>query len=239
VLREVLAPELTPQLRTLTVAATQRLLGSTIAITDRGWQTPSRLPGWSRAHIGAHLAHDARSLGNLAAKLPAARRSLRWPINEHDPRLEENSRRSGLDLQVDLDTSAARLTRLLDDFDDAAWDRTLNTPQGPLPARALFLAWLSEVTIHHVDLDCGYQFSQIEAQAAAWLLRWHVFRREPRFTGAAVRIHADDGFTATLGDAPHPVEVRGSTTALLGWLTGRLGNSSVLGAEAIPSGGAV
>mgnify|MGYP003622708592 CR=1 FL=1 len=39
--------------------ATQRLLGDTIGISDDDWNGPSGLPGWSRAHVAAHLAANA------------------------------------------------------------------------------------------------------------------------------------------------------------------------------------
>jgi len=45
--------------------ATQRLLGDTIGISDADWNGPSRLPGWSRAHVAAHLAANADALSAL------------------------------------------------------------------------------------------------------------------------------------------------------------------------------
>ena len=41
--------------------ATQRLLGATMGLSDDEWQAPSRLAGWTRAHIATHIARNAEA----------------------------------------------------------------------------------------------------------------------------------------------------------------------------------
>ena len=43
----------------LVSTTTARLLGDTIALSDDEWRAPSRLPGWSRAHVASHVARQA------------------------------------------------------------------------------------------------------------------------------------------------------------------------------------
>src|SRR4030088_2627183 len=45
--------------------ATQRLLGTARVISQPDLQAPSLLPGWSRAHVLAHLARGADAMRNL------------------------------------------------------------------------------------------------------------------------------------------------------------------------------
>ena len=42
--------------------STARLLGDTIAVSDDDWRAPSRLPYWSRGHVGTHVARQADAL---------------------------------------------------------------------------------------------------------------------------------------------------------------------------------
>src|SRR5678816_1103084 len=45
--------------------ATQRFLDSAADLTDANLAEPSLLPGWTRAHVMAHVARNADSLINL------------------------------------------------------------------------------------------------------------------------------------------------------------------------------
>ena len=63
-------------LRKYKVEATQRLLGDTIAISEQAWQEPSRLPGWTRAHVAAHLARNADALVRAVDSVLMGRRGL-------------------------------------------------------------------------------------------------------------------------------------------------------------------
>ena len=45
--------------------ATQRLLGSARVIAEPDLRAPSLLPGWTRAHVLAHLARSADAMRNV------------------------------------------------------------------------------------------------------------------------------------------------------------------------------
>lgn len=59
--------------------ATQRLLGDTIGISDADWNGPSRLPGWSRANLAAHLAAGADAMAGLIVAAVEGRQAARTP----------------------------------------------------------------------------------------------------------------------------------------------------------------
>src|SRR4029450_882875 len=170
-------------LRALVTTATQRLLGDTILVADEQWRAPSRLPDWTRGHVATHIARHADALVRLAQWARTGERQDMYPSPEH--RLAEigaGAGGSGLDLQIDLDTSAEHLSTAFDELDGAsAWDAVVEMRGGlKVPARRLPLARLLEVIIHHVDLDIGYEITNIDAQTAEWLLEWCAFRLRER-----------------------------------------------------------
>lgn len=90
--------------------ATQSLLGDTIVLSDAEWQQPSLLPGWSRAHVATHLARGADALSHVVRNT-ASGRMVPLYANEGQrlADIERGSERSGLELQIDLDTAAGAL----------------------------------------------------------------------------------------------------------------------------------
>lgn len=213
-----------PEVRKSKLEATQRLLGDTITLSEQAWQEPSRLPGWTRAHIATHLARNADALVRAVDSVLMGRRGLMYDSDEdRDLALERGSERSGLDLQIDLDTSAGRLNRRFNVLDSVPGDLMVELIPGQLfRADLVPLIRLNEVVLHHVDLDCGFEVDAIDPEIAGWLLSWNALDIAGRNT-PAIRLLSDSGLSIDLGPVgPEPVVVSGSNTLLLGWLTGRL-----------------
>ncbi|MFE0456162.1 maleylpyruvate isomerase family mycothiol-dependent enzyme [Streptomyces sp. NPDC058914] len=196
--------------------ATERLLTAVAKLDDAAVTEPSRLPGWSRGHVLAHLARNADALVNVLQGRP-----MYVTGEARDADIERDAPRS-LDVQLaDLRDSAAR-------FQDAGaapadWSRTVELRNGVTDsaARVPFRRWV-EVELHHVDLGIGYELEDLPAEFAE---REIVFLAE-RFTG-----HPDvpptrltDGtrawHTGRQGNGSE-VTVSGSRADLLGWLAGR------------------
>src|SRR4029453_10394161 len=154
-------------LRGLVRTATQRLLGDTILVTDEQWRAPSRLPAWTRGHVATHIARHADALVRLTQWARSGERQDMYPSPEYRANeIEAGAGRSGLDLQIDLDSPAGGLKSAFEELDAAdAWDAMVEMRGGiKVPARLLPLARLLEVVIHHVDLDIGYEITDIDAQ---------------------------------------------------------------------------
>jgi len=220
-------------LRGLVITATQRLLGDTILVADEQWRAPSRLPDWTRGHVATHIARHADALVRLVQWARTGERQDMYPSPEHRVNeIEAGSPRSGLDLQIDLDTSAGHLSAAFDELDSAdAWDAVVEMRGGlQVPARLLPLARLLEVVIHHVDLDIGYEITDIDTQTAEWLLEWCAFRLKERDGFPKLHLTSDTGFTTTIGSSGEPIAVSGGSTQLLGWLVGRTDASALAGA---------
>jgi maleylpyruvate isomerase len=219
-------------LRGLVRTATQRLLGDTILVADEGWRGPSRLPDWTRGHVATHIARHADGLCRLTEWARTGERHDMYPSPEHRAsEIEAGAGRSGLDLQIDLDTSAGRLSSAFEELDVAdAWDAVVEMRGGlQVPARLLPLSRLLEVAIHHVDLDVGYEITDIDPQTAEWLLEWCAFRLGNREDFPKLQLTSDSGFTTTIGSVGDSVAVSGDSAKLLGWLMGRTDASAITG----------
>ena len=66
-----------PRLVELLDSGTRRLVRSVDGMSDEQWQEPSLLPGWSRAHVVAHLTLNAEG---LAAALEGVHESRQVPM---------------------------------------------------------------------------------------------------------------------------------------------------------------
>ena len=102
-----------------------------------------------------------------------------------------------------------------------------------LSARLLPLPRLLEVVIHHVDLDIGYEITDIDTQTAEWLLEWCAFRLQNRDDFPELQLTSDSGITLTLGSVGEPIAVTGSSANLLGWLMSRTDTSAVTGGSGL------
>jgi maleylpyruvate isomerase len=210
--------------------ATQRLLGYTIALTEDAWHEPSLLPGWSRAHVATHLARNAEYVRGI---IEAATAGL--PQQEHpDPErvkqeLEAGADRSGLDLQIDLDSTAGALQGTIEAVTD--WTPLVRLDGADLPLSAVPLMRLHEVYLHHLDLDCGFTADGVDPAAAAWLLRWTLFRlrnlRSPR-----IDLRTDTVADA-IGHGAERLRIQGTDARVWAWLTGRGDPDIVEGADGV------
>ena len=218
-----------PALKRIAIA-TQSLLRDTLELDEADWHAPSLLPGWTRAHVVTHIARNADALRRLIA---AARvgdpvplyPSARKKFND----IQRGAERSGLDLHVDLDTSAGELARLCDRVED--WMVPVRLPEGEYPLSVVAVIRLQELTLHHLDLDSGYSWGDVELVPARWLLEWTVLLMRDDDTLPAVDLASDSGLTASIGAVGERRTVSGPDAALWAWLTGRTAGEGLTGVD--------
>ncbi|WP_161606129.1 maleylpyruvate isomerase family mycothiol-dependent enzyme [Microlunatus speluncae] len=230
------AAEQLETLRGMMSSATAKLLGDTIAVSDEDWRGPSRLPDWTRGHVATHVARQADALGRLLTGAVSGTPGQMYESNEQrDAEIEEGSGRTGLDLQIDLDTAAERLGERMEEVDSAGkWSESVSLRGGgTAPARLLPLARLTEVVLHHVDLDIGYEIDDVDGAVAGWLLEWCSLRLRTREGFPSLSLTIDGGETVAVGSTGEAREVHGPAPRLLGWLTGRAGTDGLSGADGI------
>ena len=133
--------------------ATTRLLALVDRTTDLS--APSLLPGWSRAHVVAHLAGNARSHVRMLQGTLDGLVADQYAGGAVGRAAEiEALAASPAEAVAALHESAAQLDAL---WRVADWDALVRPLDGePVPARGLAWARRREVEVHAVDLAAGY-----------------------------------------------------------------------------------
>jgi len=203
---------------------TQALLGDTIGLTDEQWGAPSRLPGWTRAHIASHVARNADGLSRVVRQLHDGQPTGLYPDSATARTdIERGSERGALELQIDLDSSAERLHRAFSQLLKMRRDQLVPlTPSLTVRLDAIPVVRMNEVVLHHIDLDVGFSWGDVGDDVAAWLLEYNIGRVGRNSAYPAIRLVSDSGVTGLIGGPGHPRVVDGPDHLLLGWLTGRL-----------------
>ncbi|MEV4330622.1 maleylpyruvate isomerase family mycothiol-dependent enzyme [Streptomyces sp. NPDC049597] len=195
--------------------ATDRLLTAVAALDNAAVTRSSRLPGWTRGHVLAHLSRNADALVNVLRGRP-----MYVSADARAADIERDAPRPLAGQLDDLRESAAR-------FQDAGsvpadWDRTVELRNGitDRAARVPFRR-LIEVELHHVDLGIGYELEDLSKE---FTQRETDFLAQ-RFRGASnvppTRVLTPAGEWRTGGDEGPEVTVSGPPAEVLGWLTGR------------------
>jgi maleylpyruvate isomerase len=139
--------------------AAQRLLGTARIIEDDDLRAPSLLPGWTRAHVVAHLARGADALRNLliGARTGQPRPAYASP-EARAADIERGAGQPRADLLDDLADSASAFRAVSRQLPDDAWATEITWVPGldPFPAREVMVRRLVEIELHHVDLGAGY-----------------------------------------------------------------------------------
>ncbi|MET7325756.1 maleylpyruvate isomerase family mycothiol-dependent enzyme [Streptomyces sp. NPDC005549] len=208
--------------------ATERLLTAVGKLDNASVTESSRLPGWSRGHVLAHLARNADALVNVLEGRP-----MYVSGEARDADIERDAPRP-LDAHLaDVRESAARFQDV--SAAPADWSRTVELRNGitDSASRVPFRRW-AEVELHHVDLGIGYELEDLPAEFT---------ERETDFLAARFAGHPEvpptrltDGTrawrTGREADAAE-VTITGPPADLLGWLAGRR-EGSALGVEGGP-----
>ncbi len=159
------------------VESAQRWLTATVAdLSDEQVGGPSRLPGWSRAHVLAHLARNADGNRDMVEGALLGEERSQYPggAEQRAADIETGARLPRAELFDDLTTSNAALLAAWRRMPADAWDRTgVWLAFGRQPVRRGIASRRREVLVHLVDLDLGVQPSELPADfladEASWL----------------------------------------------------------------------
>jgi maleylpyruvate isomerase len=188
---------------------------------------PSHLPGWTRAHVIAHVARNADALGNLIAW---ARTGVETPMyaspEQRNRDIDEGSVRAPAEIRADLVAADGRLADAFALLPDDRWGAEVRTAHGRLiPASGV--AWLRtrEVWIHGVDLNAGMTFDDVPRDVCVALLDDIAAAFATRPNVPPVELQAEDAaertWTLGSGDKGGPAVVTGDIASLTAYLTGR------------------
>jgi maleylpyruvate isomerase len=210
---------LLPLLRT----SVDRLLASAGDLDDDDVRAPSRLPGWSRAHVLTHIARSADSRTRL---LTAARTGADLPQYrdeaQREREIEQGAGRPAAELADDLEAALHGFLKAADSQPEHTWDVPVRWLGGGLrPVRGTIRSMLREVEVHHTDLATGHR----PADWPPCLVERELARTAETLNDrpdapAMVLLADEDQVLREVGDGGGP-RVSGPAAELLGWLTGR------------------
>jgi maleylpyruvate isomerase len=204
--------------------ATARLLETVEVLDDPAVRQPSLLPGWSRGHVLTHLARNADGGRRL---LSWARTGVQTPeyasMAARAADIEAGAGRPVRELAADVRDSAAAFAQEYARMPAAAWDRLVRWTAGKQrPAARAADSRLTEVLVHHVDLDAGYAPGDWPPAFIDAMLERVVAAFGSREGVPPVRLYATDtGSRYRIGSSSGAVAVRGPRASLLAWLMGR------------------
>ena len=220
-------------------AADQRLVRTVDGLTDADLAAPSPLPGWTRAHVVAHVALNGEALQRVLAGQRSGTPVPMYDSQEaRDRDIEELAAAGASELRARLQASTKAFERELDAMAEVDAAATFERTPGGQVIRVgnVPLMRLREVEIHHADLDAAYSAADWPPEFCTVLIESMTsFRDGPPF-----RVLARDlARTWQLGDGEGGPVVAGDAAALGWWLTGR-GNGEGLDSDsgALPEMGA-
>ena len=122
-----------------------------------------------------------------------------------------------------------RLVRLC----PTTWAELVELLGRPLTLAQVPIARLSEIVVHHLDLDCGFDAGRLDSASARWLLQWAAFRYAVDADLPALRLESTSGLVVDVGPDADRAVVTGADAALWSWLTGRTGGDDLEGADGL------
>jgi maleylpyruvate isomerase len=182
---------------------TALFLNTVDALPDEDFGAATPLPGWTRAHVVAHVHYNAEALLRL---LHWARTGERTPMYgsaaQRGAEIEEGAGLSAPHLRELVHASAGALAAAVEELPEEAWENEVVTAQGrTVPAREVLWMRTREVAVHTVDLEAGTHFADLP----------------------------DELNTALASDAARKRAMTGEAAALAAWLTGRTARAPSLG----------
>jgi len=211
---------------------TTHFLAQLDVLSDTDLREPSRLPGWTRAHLVGHLARNADALTRLALW---ARTRVETPMyadrQQRAAEIERSAQQPATLLRSDAVSTAQLLDRALDVLDEVTWQTTVRSAMGrEIPASEIPWMRIREVWLHAIDLDAGARIADLPPGIVDILLDdvVPVLSQKPECP-AVILTPTDRGHDWRLG--PHDVEyagvIRAPAADLVGWLTGRIAGSTL------------
>ncbi|MHB1594607.1 MAG: maleylpyruvate isomerase family mycothiol-dependent enzyme [Streptosporangiaceae bacterium] len=205
--------------------ATERLIATASRLTDEQVRAPSPLPGWTRSHVLNHLARNADGLRNLLFWAKTGIEVPQYPSQEvRNAEIEAGTTRPASQVVTDLANSAAAFAAQARELDQEAWLATVRGMRGPVhPAWFTLHRRLTEVEVHHVDLDAGYRPADWPEPFVADLIdRVTAGLAENEQCPSAMLVDSGTGRQYVIGAGTPPDRaVSGPGHDLLAWLIGR------------------
>lgn len=198
-------------------------------LSDADVLASTELPGWTRGHVLAHIAHVSNA---VARQVEYAVRGelIEFYDGGSGARTQAIEMNAGNTAQEHRDQLSAAFTRalgVLDGLDDAQWDLPISYRDGVVRDGAL--AYWRELVIHLADLQLGRGPETWSKEFCLYLIDF-----------LATRVPGDIHLKLlplglppmTVGSGESAVSIQGMLTDIAAWLSGRTPTMGSLRAEA-------
>lgn len=161
-------------------------------VRDSDFGDDTALPGWTVAHLVAHVGYNAKALSRLVHWARTGEETPMYASAEaRDSEIEAGSRLLALELRDLVRETDDRLRTELAGL--SSWDSEVRTAQGRT-VTADEIPWMRvrEVWIHTVDLGTGKDFRDFPVALLEALITDNVTLRAQRDQGPALLLRAED-----------------------------------------------
>lgn len=234
-------PESSAQILSWLREGETRFLGEVDRLTADEIRDESALPGWSRAHVMAHVARNAEAVSRLLSWARTGNETQMYPDME--------SRNRDIDTTAgeEPDALRAEVRRTSAEFDadiaalpEAAWSARVRTFHGrDIPATSVIWMRVREVWLHLVDLGTGESLAAWPSELVNALLDEVTATMSARADPPCIRLEAadrDSDWEIGTASKYSPVRpVSGTAADLLAWLTGRSTGQGLATEGVLPS----
>jgi maleylpyruvate isomerase len=203
-------------------AAHGRVLELLVGVPEGRLREASPLPGWSRAHVVAHLAGNARAMRRQAEYAVRGELVDFYDGGQvaRDVVIDREAGRPAAELVAAVAEAQRELEETWRGLGPEVWGRPVRWRRATL-LDTLYGRW-REAEIHAVDLDLGYRPRDWPEPFARHALDF-LAPRAPEGTELTLRA-TDTDLVLVLG-AGAPVEITGPVRDLAAWMAGRAPDS--------------
>jgi maleylpyruvate isomerase len=131
---------------------------------------PSRLPGWTRGHVLAHLRQSGDGHAEMLEAAERGEVGVQYPGGP-DGRAAAIEADAGFEPDRQVTLLHRSIERLEAAWSASTWSGVGQASAGMLAVRELPFMRAREVEVHHVDLDVGYEFDDLPADYVRLELR--------------------------------------------------------------------
>jgi maleylpyruvate isomerase len=203
--------------------STALLLAAMGRLPDTDLSQPTALPGWTRAHVLAHVGFNAEALRRLASwARTGARNEMYASPEQRAAEIADGATWPADRLRTFVQESAEALVADLDGLSATDWRREVVTAQGrTVPATEIPWLRARDVAVHAVDLGAGVQFGHLPVGFCLALVADVAALRARRGDGPSLELTCPDGGSWIVQGLGEPLRVAGPPCDLAQWLTGR------------------
>jgi maleylpyruvate isomerase len=191
------------------------------ALTAEELAEPSLLPGWTRAHVVAHVALNGEAMARVVDGVARGETPAMYESDEgRNADIDELARADPAELRDRLLAATTSFSDEVANVDNDRWGGAFSRTPGaaPWPAATLVATRRRELEIHHADLGTSYTHREWPADFVVELL--DVVTVDHGGAGPFQLRASDLGHDWSVGGAGGPMIV-GLGADLGWWLTGR------------------